>query len=81
MKTAMRELIDWMKSKTFMENEVVRTMPHPDKIMEKATELLEEEKKQIVDACNDKILQRDGKKPFRQRTGEEYYHQTYNQKQ
>jgi len=43
-KTVLTELIEWIESETYMENEVVRRIPHPDKIKEKAQSLIPKEK-------------------------------------
>ena len=68
MKTAMQELIEW-GDKMLLNN--------PQKILgfaeviDKAEELLEKEKEQIINACNS---------AFEDKTtwGERYYNQTYN---
>lgn len=44
MKTAMQELIEWIEERF--------NNPHETEVFKKATELLEKEKEQIVDACN-----------------------------
>ena len=68
MKTAMQELIEWGDE---------MLLKHPQKILgfgeaiDKAVELLEKEKEQIIDASNS---------AFEDKTtwGERYYNQTYN---
>ena len=72
MKTAMQELIKWGDE---------MLLKHPQKILgfgeaiDKAVELLEKEKEQIIDAYYGKI---DGVFGYREE-GQEYYNQTYNQ--
>jgi hypothetical protein len=65
MKTAMQELID--------ELERVRSMTNMNFVIRIATDLLEKEKEQIIDAYYGKI---DGVYGYRE-AGEEYYNQTY----
>jgi hypothetical protein len=67
MKTAMQELID--------ELERVRSMTNMNFVIRIATDLLEKEKEQIIDAYYGNI---DGVFGYREE-GQEYYNQTYNQ--
>jgi hypothetical protein len=67
MKTAMQELID--------ELERVRLMTNMNFVIRIATDLLEKEKEQIIDAYYGNI---DGVFGYREE-GQEYYNQTYNQ--
>ena len=63
MKTAMQELIDELK--------LIEAYPMNPLVLRIATDLLEKEKEQIIDACNS---------AFEDKTtwGERYYNQTYN---
>jgi len=63
MKTAMQELIDELK--------LIEAYPMNPLVLRIATNLLEKEKEQIIDACNS---------AFEDKTtwGERYYNQTYN---
>jgi len=73
MKTAMQQLIEWINSEDDLLEFSNRWNPIDD-IVKKATQLLEEEKRQIVEAC----------KEFGNLNGvdeedfEQYYNQTYN---
>jgi len=71
-KTAMQELIEWVEERF--------SNPHQTEVFKKATELLEKEKEQIMDACNHWKKQKgtcfDDDFIW---TGEEYYNQNYNQ--
>jgi hypothetical protein len=78
MKTAMQELISELKR--------VEDYPMMPFVIRMATELIEKEKEQIIDAYmlgfNDSYkyqIQKSNK--VTPRNGEEYYNQTYNQKQ
>jgi hypothetical protein len=67
MKTAMQELISELKR--------VEDYPMMPFVIRMATDLLEKEKEQIIDAYYGKI---DGVFGYREE-GQEYYNQTYNQ--
>ena len=67
MKTAMQELIDWIEERF--------NNPKETEVFKKATQLLEKEKEQIIDAYYGNI---DGVFGYREE-GQEYYNQTYNQ--
>ena len=74
MKTAMQELIEWGDE---------MLLKHPQKILgfgeaiDKAVELLEKEKEQIMMAFNDGKIN----SVLKKRYSEEYYNQTYNQQE
>ena len=69
MKTAMQELIDELK--------LIESYPMSPLVLRMATDLLEKEKEQIIDAYYGKI---NGVFGYREE-GEQYYNQTYNQNQ
>jgi hypothetical protein len=73
MKTAMQELIDWIKE--HRDNDKILMQQH---VIAKGYELLEKEKEQIIDAYDKGSDVNDDLKPL-YGTPEEYYNQTYNQ--
>jgi len=68
MKTAMQELID--------ELERVRSMTNMNFVIRIATDLLEKEKQQIIDASSNHCYPTEGEALM---YAEQYYNQTYNQ--
>ena len=75
MKTAMQELIEWIEQRF--------NNPQETEVFKKATELLEKEKEQIIDAHLEgwsdayDYLKLDSNEQARQ--AEDYYNETYNQ--
>lgn len=74
MKTAMQQLIEWINSEDDLLEFSNRWNPIDD-IVKKATQLLEEEKRQIVEAWNDGFY---GLESPETQSAEQYYNQTYN---
>jgi len=75
MKTAMQELIEWIDNDFRKQS----TIPTIQQLKNKAKQLLEKEKEQIIlSYIHNRYVLADGH-PIRRDESEEYYNQTYNQ--